>query len=289
MTLNCAAIPKDLMESEIFGHTRGAFTGATSDHEGAAAMADGGTLFLDEICEMDLRLQSKLLRFIQSGTIQKVGGTRPQAVDVRFICATNRNALKAVEEGEFREDLYYRLHVVPIHMPPLRDRGTDVESIAFALLEEFSAEESKKFTGFEPKALEAIVNYSWPGNVRQLQNVLRNIVVLNDTDVLTYAMLPVEVRKNQSARAVGQSDSGLTQAEPGPTPMSRSGGARSKDRQSVSSGAAGSDQNIRPLWMVERDVIEAAIDQCAGNIPRAAAFLEISPSTIYRKRQNWQS
>jgi two-component system repressor protein LuxO len=284
VTLNCAAIPKDLMESEIFGHTRGAFTGATSDHEGAAAMADGGTLFLDEICEMDLRLQSKLLRFIQSGTIQKVGGTRPQDVDVRFICATNRNALKAVEEGEFREDLYYRLHVVPIHMPPLRDRGEDVEDIASALLEEFSAEETKKFTGFEPQAIQAILSYAWPGNVRQLQNVLRNVVVLNNAEVLTYEMLPIEVRENQSTREAAHSETGLTQGETAPAAASRS-----EKLQSASPRPTHSDQSIRPLWMVERDVIEAAIDQCAGNIPRAAAFLEISPSTIYRKLQNWQS
>ena len=117
VVLNCAAIPKDLMESEIFGHVKGAFTGAISDHEGAASQADGGTLFLDEVCEMDLHLQSKLLRFIQTGTFTKVGGTKQEKVDIRFICATNRDPLVEIGEGRFREDLYYRLHVIPIHLP----------------------------------------------------------------------------------------------------------------------------------------------------------------------------
>ena len=120
--LNCAAIPKDLIESEIFGHVSGAFTGATSDRTGAAVTADGGTLFLDEICEMDLNLQSKLLRFLQTGMIQKVGSDKLQKVDVRIVCATNRDPVREVEEGRFREDLFYRLHVVPVYLPPLRER-----------------------------------------------------------------------------------------------------------------------------------------------------------------------
>lgn len=290
ITINCGAIPKDLMESEIFGHTRGAFTGAIADREGAAAMASGGTLFLDEICEMDLRLQTKLLRFIQSGTIQKVGGTKPQAVDVRFICATNQNALKAVEDGEFREDLYYRLHVVPIHMPPLRDRGTDVAVIAHALLNDYAREEAKSFEDFDPDALAAIERYSWPGNVRQLQNVLRNAVVLNEGKRLTLEMMPKEVRLNQTdfklldALAAQPVDAiPATLSEPPKRPVSP------PLAPTISPAPAPAQaQGIRPLWMVERDVIEAAIEQCGGNIPRAAAFLEISPSTIYRKKQAWQ-
>ncbi len=155
--LNCAAIPRDLLESEVFGHLKGAFTGALSDKPGAAAVADGGTLFLDEICEMDLSLQTKLLRFLQTATIQPVGAARPIPVDVRIVCATNRDPAEEVRRGRFREDLYYRLHVVPIHMPPLRNRPEDVMDIAQASLAEFAAEEGRVFTGFAPRS-----RRSWP-------------------------------------------------------------------------------------------------------------------------------
>jgi two-component system, repressor protein LuxO len=149
IALNCGAIPVDLLESEVFGHLRGSFTGAISDKIGAAAAADGGTLFLDEICEMDLNLQTKLLRFLQTSTITPVGRDRPRKVDVRIVCATNRNPLDEVRAGNFREDLYYRLHVVPIHMPPLRARGEDVIEIAERLLADMAQEEGHAFTGLD--------------------------------------------------------------------------------------------------------------------------------------------
>ena len=149
IVINCGAIPKDLMESEIFGHVKGAFTGAHVDREGAASRASGGTLFLDEICEMDLALQTKLLRFVQTGTFQKVGGSKTEKVDARFVCATNRDPLAEVEEGNFREDLYYRLHVIPIHLPPLRERDGDVIEIARHFLTEYAAEEGKAFKKFD--------------------------------------------------------------------------------------------------------------------------------------------
>ncbi len=152
MPLNCAAIPRDLLESEVFGHLKGAFTGALSDKPGAAAVADGGTLFLDEICEMDLSLQTKLLRFLQTSSIQPVGAARPIPVDVRIVCATNRDPAEEVRAGRFREDLYYRLYVVPIHMPALRARSEDIMEIAQASLIEFAAEEGKSFVGFDPEA-----------------------------------------------------------------------------------------------------------------------------------------
>lgn len=297
ISINCGAIPKDLIESEIFGHKRGAFTGAVADREGAAAMANGGTLFLDEICEMDLRLQTKLLRFIQTGTIQKVGGSAPQAVDVRFVCATNKNPLKAVEDGEFREDLYYRLHVVPIHMPPLRDRGEDVKLIANALLEEFSREEGKSFRQFGKGAMEAIERYLWPGNIRQLQNVIRTAVVLNDGEKLIPAMLPPEVLNNLPA-AVDDSEPTSSEALSVTAPPVASPAPDTEPRWSAPPApvaqprvparpSASAQHDIRPLWEVEREVIEDAIAKCGGNIPRAAAFLEVSPSTLYRKRQTW--
>ncbi|MEL6227937.1 MAG: sigma-54 dependent transcriptional regulator, partial [Pseudomonadota bacterium] len=188
--INCGAIPRDLLESEVFGHLKGSFTGAISDKIGAAAAADGGTLFLDEICEMDLALQTKLLRFLQTSMIQPVGAVEPRKIDVRIVCATNRDPAAEVQAGRFREDLFYRLHVVPINMPPLRDRGDDVIEIADMLLRRFSKEENKSFRRLSIDATDALRGYPWPGNVRQLENTLRNAVVLNDGIEVTLEMMP---------------------------------------------------------------------------------------------------
>lgn len=275
VAINCGAIPKDLMESEIFGHVKGAFTGAHADREGAASRASGGTLFLDEICEMDLALQTKLLRFIQTGTFQKVGGSKTEKVDVRFVCATNRDPLKEVESGNFREDLYYRLHVIPLHLPPLRERNGDVIEIAKHFLAEYSAEEGKSFTSFNPQATQVVGQFNWPGNIRQLQNVIRNIVVLNDGEIVTADMLPPPLQQPASSGDPAHS------APPSASAM---------DDADTDAGAQGNDDaDIVPLWKVERDVIERAIEACDGNIPKAAAKLGISPSTIYRKKLNWES
>lgn len=264
--LNCGAIPRELMESEIFGHTKGAFTSAVGERKGAAALADGGTLFLDEICEMDLDLQTKLLRFIQTGTLQPVGSSKLEKVDVRFVCATNKNPLKEVEEGRFREDLYYRLHVIPIHLPPLRERDNDVLLIAQHLLETYSAEQNRAFEGFSLDTQAILLDYPWPGNVRELQNVVQQIVVLNNARQVTPGMLPAPINSHVPSRP---------QAQPIPSAM----GETAKPTPSISS--------IRPLEEVEREIIEEAITLCDDNIPRAAALLKIAPSTIYRKRQSW--
>ena len=260
VALNCGAIPKDLLESEIFGHMKGSFTGAVADREGAAARANGGTLFLDEICELEPNLQTKLLRFIQTGTFMPVGGTRLEKVDLRILCATNRDPLREVEEGRFREDLYYRLHVIPVHLPALREREDDVIEVARHYLAEYAREEGKAFQRFSAEAEQVLRLYHWPGNVRQLQNVVRNIVVLHDGDVVQPAMLPPPLAPHAAA---------------GPLPT-------------VVAAAAG-PKPIRPLWQVEKDAIEDAIAACDGNIPRAAALLDISASTIYRKRLTWQA
>ena len=265
IALNCAAIPRELMESEIFGHIKGAFTGASGERKGAAAMAHEGTLFLDEIGEMDLALQSKLLRFVQTGTFQQVGGNKVEEVDVRFVCATNRDPLEMVAKGTFREDLYYRLHVIPIHLPALRECGNDVMLIAGKYLEEFAREEGKDFKGFTPEAAYVLSRYQWPGNVRQLQNILRNIVVLQNGDLITQDMLPALLSISENARSVVS------------------------DPQPVDSNHLESDSGaIMPLWLVEKEAIEGAIAKCDGNVPRAAALLEVSPSTIYRKRLGWE-
>lgn len=156
IALNCAAIPKDLLESEIFGHVKGAFTGATSERNGAALQADGGTLFLDEICDMDLALQAKLLRFLQTRQVQRLGEDRLRASDVRIVCATNRNPQTEVAEGRFREDLFYRLHVIPLEMPPLKARGGDILAIARHYLAAFAKEDGKQFKRFHPDAESAL-------------------------------------------------------------------------------------------------------------------------------------
>lgn len=263
--LNCGAIPKDLMESEIFGHIKGAFTGASAARAGAAEAAHGGTLFLDEICEMSMDLQVKLLRFIQTGTVQRVGSSEVIKVDVRFVCATNRDPWQEVQEGRFREDLYYRLHVIPIELPPLRQREGDVALLAHHFLQLYSKEEGKLFEAFEPAALQAMIRYSWPGNIRELQNVVRQLVVLQSGPILQLDMLPARLRQ-QAERATT-----TFPAAPSLEPTVN----------------AHPDGTIRPLWLEEKTIIERAIQLCDGNIPRAASLLEVSASTLYRKKQQW--
>ncbi|WP_233712954.1 sigma-54-dependent transcriptional regulator [Amaricoccus solimangrovi] len=270
--LNCAAIPRDLLESEVFGHLRGAFTGALSDKPGAAAVADGGTLFLDEICEMDLSLQTKLLRFLQTSTIQPVGAPRPTQVDVRIVCATNRDPAEEVRRGRFREDLYYRLHVVPIHMPPLRARPEDILDIARASLASFSREEGRGFTGFTAEAERALTERPWPGNVRQLLNVIRNVVVLHDGALVRPEMLPGEIAPLPLAPEATN-----VATLPAQAPRAPEGELRGLVEPLIG----------RPLADVERELIEATIAACGGSIPRAARMLELSPSTIYRKLETW--
>jgi DNA-binding NtrC family response regulator len=273
VAINCGAIPKDLMESEIFGHVKGAFTGAVNAREGAASQADGGTLFLDEIGEMDLDLQTKLLRFVQTGRFQKVGGSKEQTVDVRFVCATNRDPLAEVEAGRFREDLYYRLHVVPIHLPSLSDRSDDIMLIANSFLHEYSREEGKDFKSFSDGVEVVFRHYRWPGNVRQLQNVIRNMIVLNNGNEISVDHLPPPL------------NSVIQESELVVTP--KPGSSHQVLNDSAVTAVSQDDNIITPLWQVEKQAIERAITICDGNIPRAAAMLEVSPSTIYRKKQNW--
>ena len=264
IALNCSAIPADLMESELFGHMRGSFTGAADDRKGAAELADGGTLFLDEIGELPHDLQAKLLRVIQTGSLRRVGGSEEIALDIRFVAATNRDPLEEVRAGRFREDLFYRMHVLPIHLPPLRDRSGDIMPLAQSFLALYAREEGKTFTLFSQDAENMLRAYRWPGNVRQLQNIIRRLTVMYDGALVDVNHLPdllhsdegYETELNQAISNLR--DIGSTMAE-----------------------------YVEPFWQQEKRIIEGALSHFNGNISRAAAALEISPSTIYRKRMSW--
>lgn len=272
VALNCSAIPKDLMESELFGHCKGAFTGAVSDHPGAAEQADGGTLFLDEIGDMDMALQAKLLRFLQTGTVRRIGDVQMRSVNVRIICATHRDPYQAIADSRFREDLFYRLHVLPIFVPPLRVRNDDVLLLANRFLQTYVMEEGRAFRSFSSQSKACLKHYHWPGNVRELQNVVRHTIVMNDGPAIESHMLPESLR------------SGSIQAE------ALNASVKAMIAQTIPEAPArgnGLERECRPFWQQEQSIIEAAVTQYDGNISRAAAALEISPSTIYRKRQSW--
>ena len=272
--VNCAAIPRDLIESELFGHVKGAFTGAVSNRTGAAMLANGGTLFLDEICEMDVDIQAKLLRFVQTRKIQRVGRSEQETVDVRIVCATNRDAMAEVSAGRFREDLFYRLHVIPIDLPPLRERGTDVVQLAEAFLRQTAAAEGKRFAGLSPEAAHLFLDYGWPGNVRELQNVVHRIVVLNDAEFVGPEMVPDSMLSGSTA----------TEETP-PLPVDP---AADEQPSPISAPATMGDPDVLPLAEVERTAIEQAIERSGGNVRLAASRLGIAPATIYRKLAAWR-
>jgi two-component system repressor protein LuxO len=255
IALNCAAIPRDLVESELFGHVKGAFTGASETRDGAITRAQGGTLFLDEICDMPMEMQSKMLRFLQNGQYTRVGGNKIEQSTVRIVCATNKDPAREIARAKFREDLFYRLHVIPIVMPDLCARGQDMIELAHVFLHRFAGLEDKQFEGFDPQALDLLAAHDWPGHVRELENVIRQVTVLNEGGTVTRTMLPLYLMQRRARRFTNDD-----QAPP----------------------AA-----IRPLREIEKQVIESAITRCEGNIARAAAMLEISPSTIYRKKAEW--
>jgi two-component system repressor protein LuxO len=267
IAINCAAIPTELFESEFFGHVKGAFSGALSDRKGAVEVANGGTLFLDELCEMELNLQAKLLRFLQTGIFSKVGSSDVLHSNVRLVCATNRNPVVEVAEGRFREDLYYRLNVIPVKLPPLRERGNDILLLAEYILKQKSESNAKNFNAFADDVKQLFCNYDWPGNIRELQNVIENTVVINDGEIVELGMLP--------------SSFGLGSAKPASSTSSVS---------HIIANTLGSPMvahDIEPLWQVEKRAIESAIRVCEDNIPLAAAYLGVSASTIYRKIKGW--
>jgi two-component system repressor protein LuxO len=276
IALNCAAIPKDLLESEVFGHLKGAFTGAVNNRDGAATLADGGTLFLDELAEMDITLQSKLLRFIQTGNFQKVGSSKTEHADIRFICATNKNPLQAIEQGLLREDLYYRLNVISIDMPDLKERDWDSLILATAFLQKFANKEDKMFIGFNEEAEQLIRNYPWPGNVRQLENCINSIVIMSQGPLVSLADLAQALRIPNDELLKYQKSSRTN--------------SMSLPTQVASNPNMAKDINIAivPLSEVERNAIEQALSYCSGNVVKAASLLAVSPSTLYRKIQSWE-
>ncbi len=248
LAVNVAALPGELLESELFGHVRGAFTGAMSDHAGLFQAADGGTLLLDEIGEMPLVLQAKLLRVLQDGEVRKVGDTRPHAVDVRIICATHRDLKALIREGRFREDLYYRLKVFALEVPPLRERVADV----MPLVKLFLDQEGHCLTPVSPAARRLFEHHPWPGNIRELKNAVVHAVTLSRGEEIHPEHLPEELTS--------------------PPPR-----ANEKERESV-----------RTLAEMERAYIESVLKICRGNQREAAKRLDIGRNTLWRKLRTFE-
>jgi DNA-binding NtrC family response regulator len=214
LALNCAALPKDILENELFGHEKGAFTGSTNEKPGAFEMADGGTLFLDEVAEMSPDIQVKLLRALESRTVRRLGGKREINVDIRVVAATNKELAKALDDGHLREDLYYRLAVVEIFLPPLRERMGDIKLLASEFLARFAQENGKKMTRFDDAAMEWILSYHWPGNVRELKNAVERAVILARGPVISLAdVVPRHIRPSTDAPAALTIAPGSTIAE----------------------------------------------------------------------------
>lgn len=254
--LNCGAIPRELLENELFGHERGSYTGADRRYIGSFERASGGTIFLDEIGEMDPSLQVKILRVLQERAFQRVGGSERVQVDVRVVAATNRDLQKEVEAGRFREDLYYRLNVVPINLPPLRDRREDIPILARHFLNIYSLRNDKIFLDFHPEAMEVMINYSWPGNVRELENTIERLVVLSNDSQVKVKHLPSHLQNVE--RAIGWS------------------------RDQAVSSLAG-EKEIFTLEQIEKQAIESALKRCEGNVLEAARRLKVGQATLYRK------
>ena len=245
IAINCSAIPRDLLESELFGHTKGAFTGAIREKIGKFQLADGGTIFLDEVGELLLELQPKLLRILQEKEVEPLGGTKPQKLDVRVISATSLNIDRAIADGTFREDLYYRLSVIPIHLPPLRERQTDIP----LLVKYFCAKHCSDKISFNKDALDALISFSWPGNVRELENTVERLLIMRSSDVISIGDLPDKFREHGTRKngVVSLPDEGYS------------------------------------LEQLEREIVIEALERNAWNQTAAARFLRIPRHTlIYR-------
>ncbi len=256
--VNATALSPELLESELFGHEAGAFTGATGTKKGLFEVADGGTLFLDEIGDMEVGLQAKILRVLQEKTIRRVGGTDHIDVDIRLIAATNKDLEQAVRDGDFREDLYYRLNVVPLNLPPLRARTDDIESLALHFIEYFNGEFNRNVTKIDPAALSALKKYSWPGNIRELRNLLERTMLL---EVEGEALLLQHIKLG--------------------------GNALRRGNEAKTKGAALDIGDTIPLETVERQHIEGVLEATNGNKNQAAQILGIDRTTLYNKLKKY--
>jgi len=254
--VNCGVLAESLLESELFGHVRGAFTGAIRDKIGRFEMANGGTLFLDEIGDISLNMQLKLLRVLQEGEFERVGGTETIKVDVRIIAATNKNLKKAMEDGTFRQDLYYRLNVIPIYVPPLRERREDIKYLTYHFIEKFNKIYGKQITEIESEAMEILEKYDYPGNIRELENLIERIIVLNKKNVITVKDLPESVRHYVGETSVEQFD------------FSR-----------------GFNQLVEDF---EKKLIAKALEQNKSNKVQTANMLKMNRSTLISKMKKYQ-
>jgi DNA-binding NtrC family response regulator len=283
VTVNCGAIPENLIESILFGHEKGSFTGATERHLGKFQEADGGTLFLDEIGELRLDMQVKLLRALQESEIDAVGARRPVKVDVRIISATNRDLAECTRDGQFREDLYYRLNVFPICVPPLRQRREDVPVLARHFIARFAAEENKTVLGLTPEAADLIAEFSWPGNVRQLENTIFRAVVLCDGDMLDvcdFAQIAAAMGREAIVRRADTVGSRMAPASTAPASVPVSSPSASSPYNMSATDIAG---HMRKLEEIETEVIRMAISRYHGHMSEVARRLGIGRSTLYRK------
>ncbi len=272
--VNCAALPESLIESEFFGHEKGAFTGATERREGRFELADGGTLLLDEVSEIPPRLQAKLLRVLQEREFERVGGTKTIKVDVRVLATTNRDLRKAVEKGDFREDLYYRLNVFPLQVPPLRERREDITALAEGFLQRFIRAHGVQVSGFTQEARDALLAHRWPGNVRELQNTIERAVILTD------AGAPVGLGTLGLPAAPG-----MGSAAPSHAPAQFPAPAETQTTPDRADAPAGF---VQPLHELEKEHILRALEQTGGNRTRAAELLQISIRTLRNKLNEYR-
>ena len=297
VTVNCGAIPEHLVESTLFGHEKGSFTGAVDKRIGKFQEADGGTLFLDEVGELPLDAQVKLLRALQEGEIDPVGAKRPVKVDIRIIAATNRDMIQLVRDGKFREDLYYRLSVFPLWVPPLRERMDDVPELARHFITKFAAEEGKRIDGLDAQATALLGGYSWPGNVRQLENAVFRAVVLAEGPTLTVpefpqiaahvegftTEIPAAPRQNEKApKHNGPAVLGAENIVPRTIDVASTSGT-----QAIGIPAVTEDGEMRSLDAMEADMIRLALARYRGHMTEVAKRLNIGRSTLYRKMKDY--
>jgi DNA-binding NtrC family response regulator len=284
VAVNCGAIPDNLVESILFGHEKGSFTGATERHMGKFVEASGGTLFLDEVGELPLAAQVKLLRALQEGTVEAVGGRKPVKVDVRIVSATNRKLLDHVKNGKFREDLFYRLHVLPLTIPPLRMRREDIPHLLRHFLARFCAEENRAITGISGDAMAHLSQLEWPGNIRQLENAVYRAVVMSDGDQLGLADFPQVSAHAAAPEAHGHHGEPLILA-PATVPAMVSGNEIPIAPLSNAGTLAmlTSVGEVRPLEEMEAEIIRFAISHYRGQMSEVARRLKIGRSTLYRK------